>query len=80
MIKFELPEQKEDPDWTKVSDYALQAAAFTLNGDMAKANDVYQHMAIEVMNTLYGPNAVATFIKLAMLQPVAPEQPRIVLS
>lgn len=61
-----IPDQEANPDWTQVQDLAFQAAAFTMQGDMAKANDVYQNIAIEVMHTLYGPNAVLNFIKFAM--------------
>jgi hypothetical protein len=63
-----VPNQLENPDWAQVQDLAFQAAAFTMQGDMTKANDVYQSLAIEVMHTLYGPNAVLNFIKFAMDQ------------
>lgn len=63
-----IPEQVAEPVWDTVKDLAFQAAAFTMQGDMAKANDVYQSLAIEVMHTLYGPNAVLNFIKFAMDQ------------
>lgn len=76
-----LPDQITDPDWGEVKDYAMQAAAFTLAGDIAKANDCYQYLAIEVMSTLYGPNAVVNFIEYAMANEAPPEEPkRIVLA
>lgn len=74
-----LPEQIFNPDWAEVKDYAMQAAAFTMAGDLEKANDLYQHMAVEVMDTLYGPNAVATFIKYAMLHEPPNNESRIQL-
>lgn len=63
-----LPDQIEEPDWANVKDIAMQAASFTMQGDMHRANDLYQHLAIEVMHTLYGPKAVANFIMYAMEQ------------
>lgn len=61
-----IPAQNEDADWTIVKDLAVQAAAFTMYGEMQKANDLYQSIAIEVMHVLYGPGAIAKFIKYAM--------------
>jgi hypothetical protein len=73
-----IPDQIAEPDWDDVKDLAMQAAAATMHGNMQTANDLYQHIAIEVMNTLYGPRAVAKFIQYAMSQE-PPEKPRIVL-
>jgi hypothetical protein len=78
--EISVPDQISEPDWGEVKDLAMQAAAFTMSGDMAKANDVYQYLAIEVMSTLYGPNAVAMFIRYAMNQEPPEAQSRIVLS
>ena len=77
-----LPVQNPKPDWSEVQDYAMQAAVFTMNGDIAKANDCYQFLAIEVMSTLYGPNAVANFLEYAMQKDAQAKKdaPRIVLS
>jgi len=75
-----LPDQITDPDWDEVKSWALQAASFTMSGDMTKANDCYQYLAIEVMSTLYGPNAVANFIQYAMQKEKPVEQKRIVLA
>jgi hypothetical protein len=63
-----LPDQIEEPDWSNVKDIAMQAASFTMQGDMVRANDLYQNLAIEVMHTLYGPKAIASFIMYAMKQ------------
>lgn len=70
-----LPVQIKNPNWDEVKDYAMQAAVFTMNGDIAKANDCYQYLAIEVMSTLYGPNAVANFIEYAMQKQAAQPEP-----
>lgn len=77
--EISLPDQIFNPDWTEVKDLAMQAASFTMQGDMVKANDLYQYIAIEVMDALYGPSAVAKFIKYAMDQEPSNEPSRIFL-
>jgi hypothetical protein len=78
--EFTLPEQLENPDWSEVKEYALQAASATMRGDIKTANDLYQYIAIEVMSTLYGPNAVGNFLEFAMNNEPANQETRIVLA
>jgi hypothetical protein len=79
-LVFAAPDQVPDPDWEEVRDLAEQAAIATMSGDMVKANDLYQYIAIEVMETLYGPNAVPAFIQYAMQnEEPEPEKSRIAL-
>ena len=75
-----VPDQISDPDWDEVKRYAIRAAAATMSGDLKTANDEYQYMAIEVMSTLYGPNAVANFLEYAMKKEPPNEEKRIVLA
>lgn len=65
-LEVTVPDQIPEPDWDEVKSWAAEAAKFTMQGDISKAQDYYQHIAIEVMSTLYGPNAIATFIEYAM--------------
>lgn len=72
--------QITDPDWSQVKFFAEQAAEATIEGRMHQANDFYQHIAIEVMNALYGKDAVLSFLKTAMAKEKPENQRKIVLS
>jgi hypothetical protein len=74
-----VPDQIAEPDWEEVKYFAEKAAAATMEGNMVQANDFYQHVANTAMEALYGPSAVAKFIKYAMDNEPPKEEKRIIL-